>query len=111
MSDEQLLNVETCFIVNGTSQAPVGVQSALPDLSGFQLVGSDVREGRRCERWRRIEIVGGKVNRYTMWLRRVRSSLQPGLETAVPVHYEMKGLNTLLGSHYDHYYLSYEVRY
>ena len=27
---------------------------------------------------------------------------------AVPVFYEMKGFNTLLGSHYDHYYLEYE---
>ena len=28
---------------------------------------------------------------------------------AVPIHYEMKGYNSLLGSHYDHYYLSYEA--
>ncbi|MCY5962414.1 hypothetical protein OV760_29050, partial [Salmonella enterica subsp. enterica serovar 1,4,[5],12:i:-] len=26
----------------------------------------------------------------------------------VPVRYEMKGFNSLLGSHYDHYYLDYE---
>lgn len=25
----------------------------------------------------------------------------------VPVRYEMKGFNSLLGSHYDHYYLDY----
>ena len=30
-------------------------------------------------------------------------------QTAVPVQYEMKGFNTLLGSHYDHYYLEYLV--
>lgn len=27
----------------------------------------------------------------------------------MPIRYEMKGYNTLLGSHYDHYYLDYET--
>ncbi len=45
-----------------------------------------------------------------MWLRRIRSALSPKLSIAVPVHYEMKGYNSLLGSHYDHYYLTYEVK-
>lgn len=31
-----------------------------------------------------------------------------GQDTAIPVRYEMRGYNTLLGSHYDHYYLEYE---
>ena len=26
----------------------------------------------------------------------------------IPVRYEMRGYNTLLGSHYDHYYLNYD---
>jgi len=30
------------------------------------------------------------------------------LKVPVPVRYEMKGYNTLLGSHYDHYYLDYD---
>ncbi len=54
--------------------------------------------------------MGSKVNKYTMWLRSVPSQLKPDVKTAVPIHYEMKGFNNLLGSHYDHYYLSYEVR-
>jgi len=110
MTDESISNSETCFLINGSDAAPVAVQPVLPDLRGFTLKGYDVRGGRRCERWRRVEFDGGKINRYTVWLRRVRSALESRLETAVPVHYEMKGLNTLLGSHYDHYYLSYEVR-
>jgi hypothetical protein len=28
---------------------------------------------------------------------------------AIPVRYEMKGYNSLLGSHYDHYFLDYEI--
>ena len=35
-----------------------------------------------------------------MWLREVEGVL-------VPVHYEMRGYNSLLGSHYDHYYITY----
>ena len=28
-------------------------------------------------------------------------------QIVVPIRYEMKGYNSLLGSHYDHYYLDY----
>ena len=45
--------------------------------------------------------IGEKVNKYTIWVR------MSG-DTAVPVHYEMKGFNSLMGSHYDHYFLSYQ---
>lgn len=31
-----------------------------------------------------------------------------GLKEAIPIRYEMRGFNTLLGSHYDHYYLDYD---
>lgn len=30
------------------------------------------------------------------------------MQIPVPVRYEMKGYNSLLGSHYDHYYLNYD---
>ncbi len=42
-----------------------------------------------------------KVNKYTMWVKEVEG-------VYIPVHYEMKGYNNLLGSHYDHYYVSYD---
>jgi hypothetical protein len=42
-----------------------------------------------------------KVNKYTMWVKTVEG-------VNIPVHYEMRGYNNLLGSHYDHYYVSYE---
>ncbi len=73
------------------------------------IAGTDVIHGQSCQKWQRREVVGAKVNKYTMWLRTVPSMLRPGLTTPVPVHYEMKGFNNLLGSHYDHYYLTYEV--
>jgi hypothetical protein len=31
-----------------------------------------------------------------------------GAKVSIPVRYEMKGYNSLLGSHYDHYYLEYD---
>jgi hypothetical protein len=36
-----------------------------------------------------------------MWVKTVEG-------VAVPVHYEMRGYNNLLGSHYDHYYVDYK---
>ena len=66
--------------------------------------------GQRCEKWQKVEEVGHKVNKYTMWLVWQQAGLDPKLRTPVPVHYEMKGFNSLLGSHYDHYYLTYSVR-
>lgn len=84
--------------------------------------------GVSCEKWEYINSVGDKTNRYTMWLQHqvnIFSELQyidnqticneifqfqfagTRQQIAVPVRYEMKGFNSLLGSHYDHYYLDY----
>ena len=60
-----------------------------------------VQDGHECQKWTKVETIGDKVNRYTMWLKYED-------DIAVPVHYEMKGYNTLLGSHYDHYFVSYK---
>lgn len=53
--------------------------------------------------------MGNKVNKYTMWLITMKSALDPKLSIAIPIYYEMKGFNSLLGSHYDHYYIQYTV--
>lgn len=37
MPDETGQPVRTCFQVNGTTEAPVAIQSIIPDLSGFQV--------------------------------------------------------------------------
>ena len=47
------------------------------------------------------------VSKYTMWLK-VGSSTTGKEGLAVPVQYEMRGYNSLLGSHFDHYFLSYD---
>lgn len=36
------------------------------------------------------------------------SQLDPYIQVGTPIKYEMRGFNSLLGSHYDHYYLIYD---
>ena len=60
-----------------------------------------LQDGHECQKWTKVETIGDKVNRYTMWLKYKD-------DIAVPVHYEMRGYNSLLGSHYDHYFVSYK---
>ena len=78
-------------------------------LWSYPTTGDDVVNGQRCEKWQKVEEVGHKINKYTMWLRWQQSGLDPKVKSPVPVHYEMKGFNSLLGSHFDHYYLTYTV--
>ncbi len=104
MTDENVMNQINCFAVNGSHDAPVTVQSILPDLTDFKLKGTDLKNGHRCQKWQKKEEIGHKQNKYTMWVREGPNGI------IVPVHYEMKGFNSLLGSHYDHYFLTYHVR-
>ena len=97
-----------CFAVDGgDGDSKIEPQSILPDLVDFQLVGKDLKNGQECEKWQKIDQTGQKISKYTMWLK-VVPSMNKNEGIAVPIHYEMKGYNSLLGSHYDHYYLSYE---
>lgn len=50
-------------------------------------------------------MVGHKKNTYTLWVTRAESKRGAPV---TPVHYEMKGYNTLLGSHYDKYIVEYK---
>jgi len=81
----------------------------ITDLVGFQYSGDVFVAGDKCQKWSKLETYGNKENRYTMILKLLPSALQPSLGIAIPVRYEMRGYNTLLGSHYDHYYLDYDV--
>ena len=101
MTNEVVTNEMSCFQVDGGEDGPVEAQSMLPDISDFDHLGRDLKEGHECQKWQKVETIGEKVNRYTVWLK-----MKDGV--AEPVHYEMKGYNTLLGSHYDHYYVRYK---
>ena len=46
-----------------------------------------------------VNMVGQKKNTYTLWVDKTNGD---------PVRYEMMGYDSLIGSHYDKYYLDYE---
>ncbi|XP_033877529.3 digestive cysteine proteinase 2-like [Acipenser ruthenus] len=94
---ETEVNVIKCFQVNGTKADPVLPQSVFPSLEGFQLVREEYFRGQLCEVWQNVTLEGKKKNTYTLWVS----------SAAVPLHYEMRGYNTLLGSHYDKYEVDY----
>ncbi|GIY09924.1 counting factor associated protein D [Caerostris extrusa] len=109
MPDEDGTPVHTCFQVNGTDKAPVGVQGIIPDMTAFQYVkDTDCYEQNAlyltnlqqsvCELWQSQNTYDDKVNKYSMYLNKT---------TKAPVHYIMKGYNNLLGSHFDKYELYY----
>ena len=53
-----------------------------------------------CDMWQMTNIVGEKKNTYTMWI---------NAKDGTPVRYEMMGFDSLLGSHYDKYYVEYQT--
>lgn len=54
--------------------------------------------GKDCDVWKMKKVIGQKRNVYTMYVEQ---------RTEVPVRYIMEGYDTLLGSHFDKYYLDY----
>ncbi|XP_044742976.1 digestive cysteine proteinase 1 [Chrysoperla carnea] len=106
ITTEEQLNSITCLQVNGTGENPITPQNVLPDLRGFTCVGEEIIDGIKTEKLQFKQEFGNKINKYTMWLRYKKNS--DGGFTPIPVRYEMKGFNSLLGSHYDHYYLNYD---
>ncbi|XP_043388192.1 counting factor associated protein D isoform X4 [Chelonia mydas] len=88
------LNVRKCFRISGSPRKRVYPQSVLPRLDGFKPVREEFYKGQLCTVWENVSYWGRKENVYTLW---VASSA----DGPVPVHYEMQGFNSLLGSHYD----------
>ncbi|XP_043647752.1 digestive cysteine proteinase 1 [Drosophila teissieri] len=101
-------NKLTCLQVNGTADQTVEIQSILPDAKPFSLVGTESFLGYTCDKFRLESTIGQKKNVYTLWVRYKKSPHYPSSRMPIPVRYEMRGYNTLLGSHYDHYYLDYD---
>ncbi|XP_020293033.1 digestive cysteine proteinase 1 [Pseudomyrmex gracilis] len=108
VTTETFTNVNMCLEVNGTSDMKIQTQSIVPDTSGMECIGEEMINGLLCEKWRLVEEVGGKTNKYTLWIRYKKSPSLPKTKEPIPVRYEMRGFNSLLGSHYDHYYLEYD---
>ncbi|XP_031549819.1 digestive cysteine proteinase 2-like [Actinia tenebrosa] len=96
---ETYKNVRKCFQTNGTTAGPVVQQSVLPDLSKFTFMGNTTYGEVSCLAWEYIMYEGHKKNKYTMHV-----SMD---DTLTPIHYEMLGFDSLLGSHYDKYEIVY----
>ncbi|XP_030395179.1 digestive cysteine proteinase 2-like isoform X1 [Gopherus evgoodei] len=126
------LNIRKCFRISGSPGKRVYPQSVFPRLDGFKLytnkyldayckrrccleahhfftcgsrklrqpVWEESYKGQLCTVWQNVSYWGQKKNVYTLW---VASSA----DGPVPVHYEMRGFNSLLGSHYDKYEINY----
>jgi len=100
MTNEVVINQQTCFSLNGTEGAEVGPQHALPDVSKFEFKGVKQWDNLNVDVWELIDAHGVKVNRYTLYVDHT---------TLHPVFYEMLGYNSLLGSHFDEYKLYYTI--
>jgi C1A family cysteine protease len=108
MTTNDLINQLTCFEVNGTADSEIQPQSILPDVTNFTYAGMEVVNGISCKKYTLVHQDFKKINKYTYWIKTEPSPIDPNVEVGIPVKYEMRGYNTLLGSHYDHYYLDYE---
>lgn len=98
MTTYTVLNQKTCFGMNGSSDAPVTIQSVLPSLDGFTYVSYETVNGEKCNKWIYQSGQMTKRSTYTLWT---------SVKSSAPVRYEMMGYDSLLGSHYDKYVLDY----
>ncbi|EAA06994.2 AGAP010645-PA, partial [Anopheles gambiae str. PEST] len=101
VTTQNQMNKETCLQVNGSASYKIDVQGILPYVRDFQLLGTEQCGGYQCDKFGLTEVIGQKRNVYTLWVRYVKSPKYPAARMPIPVRYEMKGYNTLLGSHYD----------
>jgi len=102
------LTERVCFTVKGGVGYTIQPQSVLPDMSEFHYdssgncpMASDEARSAKCELWKMFTD-SGKKNTYKFWVRRDKRT-----NMTIPVHYYMLGYDTLLGSHYDRYDISY----
>lgn len=99
---KHVYNRPTCFLTRGSPDMPMHAQTLLPDLTNFTLVGAELKRGHNCSKFAFQTVIGARRNRYYMWV----SEQSPGVFR--PVEYEMKGFDQLLGSHFDHYIMTYD---
>lgn len=92
------LNVRSCVQINGTAASPISLQSFIPDLSVFTLVGTTHKRGEQVEDWVYSYQQDGRNNTYHLYVSPTRSA---------PVQFHMFGYDYLLGSHYDEYVLNF----
>ncbi|CAF0898668.1 unnamed protein product [Rotaria sordida] len=98
ISNEEVLNQITCFQSNGSTEELIDIQHSIPDLNSFEDLGPAEWRGIKCQMYQTIDQEGDKKSTYTYYI---------NAETKHPVHYEMFGYDTLIGSHFDKYTIDY----
>merc|ERR1712165_198373 len=88
MTNEEVINKIDCFGVDGEEGMKIEPQSMLPDVSDFELLGQELKGSCDCQKWQKIEKIGEKTNKYTIWV-------------------DMTG-DFPVPRHYDHYFISYQ---
>ncbi|GFN76052.1 counting factor associated protein d [Plakobranchus ocellatus] len=99
ISTQTVMNKYTCFQSNGSKGSPIEMTTIIPDLTKFKFVGTKVFGSELANTFQLITTEGKKVNTYTFW-----SSTADDR----PLRYEMMGYDSLLGSHYDKYFVDYD---
>jgi C1A family cysteine protease len=95
---QSVYNKISCFQVNGTQDGPMGITTVLPDLTNFTFVGEQLLDGVVRNAFQQVVVNGRKTSTYTFWAT---------IPLNEPVRYEMLGYDSLLGSHFDKYYVDY----
>ncbi|CAF3433511.1 unnamed protein product [Rotaria sp. Silwood1] len=98
ISNEQVLNKITCFQSNGSKEELADIQHSIPDINSFEDLGPAEWRGIKCQMYQSIDQEGDKKSTYTYYI---------NAETKHPIHYEMFGYDTLIGSHFDKYTIDY----
>ena len=95
-----------CFHQAGYHDMPARAQDVLPavDLT-WVFLGMEIANTKPSEMWYSEDnSYPNKKSNYTLWVKRDKGG------NPVPVAYKMLGYNSLFGSHYDKYYVIYDVR-
>ncbi|XP_067948053.1 digestive cysteine proteinase 2-like [Watersipora subatra] len=99
MTNQTNYNYKRCFQTEGSQDAPVEAQTVLPDLTDFDMIEkSAMVDNVEVDVWYNEVVSGQKTSKYTMY---ITSDEQK------PHKYEMYGYDSLLGSHFDKYYVEY----
>ena len=112
MTNETVMNQINCFRTDGKNGSEVSPQSVLPDKKGFYYNGTTnntlkCQSEVPCQIWRNV--VNNTKIRQSIYTLYTQYNNNNGTSNVIPVRYEMEGFNSLMGSHYDHYYIVYNV--
>lgn len=71
ITNQETENKLTCLQVNGTADNSITIQSILPNVTKFSLIGTELFMGFKCDKFRLSESIGEKQNVYTLYVRYV----------------------------------------